>query len=118
MRTTDPVTGEASDQPVIATITGTGTKHLIAVVTDATAFTATTGHPIWVTAQGWTDAADLEVGDQLTGSGGQLHTITGDHHGPWAGTPGATGGRGAGWIVGAGIRSRQVVPGQQGIDLL
>ena len=76
VRTTDPYTGETSDQPVIATITGTGTKHLIAVVTDATAFTATAGHPIWVQAQGWTDAADLEVGDQLTGSGGQVHTIT------------------------------------------
>ena len=76
VRTTDPVTGETSDQPVIATITATGTKHLIAVVTDATAFTATAGHPIWVQAQGWTDAADLEVGDQLTGSGGQVHTIT------------------------------------------
>ncbi len=61
---------------MIATITATGTKHLIAVVTDATAFTATAGHPIWVQAQGWTDAADLAVGDQLTGSGGQVHTIT------------------------------------------
>ena len=76
VRTSDPVTGETSDQPVIATITAAGTKHLIAVVTDATAFTATTGHPIWVQSQGWTDAADLEVGDQLTGSGGQVHTIT------------------------------------------
>jgi hypothetical protein len=50
--TGDPETGEVSAQPVITPITGTGTKHLVEVVTDAGTWTATANHPIWVEGKG------------------------------------------------------------------
>ena len=81
--TTDPVTGEDTAQPVLSTITGTGDKHLIDVVTDAGTWTATAEHPIWVHGKGWTTAADLTVGDQLVGSTGGLLVVRAMHDQGW-----------------------------------
>jgi Pretoxin HINT domain/Short repeats of unknown function len=76
---TDPVTGTTRPEPVTATITGSGPKHLVDVTIDtdgpaghATAkFTATDGHPFWVADLGqWVDAGNLHVGQWLrTGTG-------------------------------------------------
>jgi RHS repeat-associated protein len=81
--TGDPETGEVSAQPVIAPITGTGTKHLVEVVTDAGTWTATANHPIWVDGKGWTQAADLTTGDQLVGSTGGILVVQAMHDLGW-----------------------------------
>lgn len=83
VRTTDPYTGETSDQPVIATITGTGTKHLVDVVTDAGTWTATANHPIWIDGKGWTPAGELTAGDRLVGSTGGILVVKEMHDRGW-----------------------------------
>jgi hypothetical protein len=85
---TDPVTGETTGEPVVATITGTGVKDLVTVTvtTDAGAsgeVTATAGHPFWVADRGvWVDAGDLLPGDWLRTSSGtwvQVSAVEHDH---------------------------------------
>lgn len=85
---TDPVTGETTGEPVVATITGSGVKGLvtITVTTDtgvAGEVTATEGHPFWVADRGvWVDAGDLLPGDWLRTSSGtwvQVSAVEHDH---------------------------------------
>ncbi len=85
---TDTDTGVTSAQPVVAQITGTGDKHLVAITvtgTDGTAgqVVATDGHPFWVAhTQAWTHAADLLPGDWLQTSSGtwvQVSAVEHDH---------------------------------------
>lgn len=87
----DPVTGELTAQPVLNVIVGHGDKHLIGVTTsrappsgyqdalppspDLDTWTATANHPVWVQGAGWTDAEDLELGDQTVGDNGTSRTI-------------------------------------------
>ncbi|MFC8902597.1 polymorphic toxin-type HINT domain-containing protein, partial [Micromonospora sp. NPDC057140] len=81
---------------VTATITGTGTKHLVTITTDeaergdgsqtdgdgdgghgTTKITATDGHPFWVPElHQWIDATDLQVGQWLQTSAGTRVQIT------------------------------------------
>jgi hypothetical protein len=85
---TDPVTGETTGEPVVATITGSGVKDLvtITVTTDTGAsgeVTATVGHPFWVADRGvWVGAGDLLRGDWLRTSSGtwvQVSAVEHDH---------------------------------------
>ncbi|WP_431037738.1 DNRLRE domain-containing protein [Streptomyces sp. P6-2-1] len=82
---TDPTTGDTSPEKVTATITGSGTKHLVDLTLDtdgdkgdATArVTATEGHPFWVPdLKKWRDAGDLEPGQWLSTGPGTKAQIT------------------------------------------
>jgi hypothetical protein len=86
---TDPVTGITQQQPVTATITGSGAKHLVDVTvdTDGSAgdatgkITATDGHPFWVADLGqWVDAGSLRAGQWLRTSTGTWVQITQTQH--------------------------------------
>lgn len=76
---TDPVTATTEAEPVTATITGAGAKHLVDVTVDTDGpagsatgkITATDGHPFWVAGPGkWVVAGHLRVGQWLrTGNG-------------------------------------------------
>lgn len=76
---TDPVTGKTTTKPVVATIIGQGTKHLVEVTIDpdgdegdATGTVVATGnHPFWVPElREWVEAADLKAGQWLRTSAG------------------------------------------------
>ncbi|WP_245596393.1 DNRLRE domain-containing protein [Nocardioides alkalitolerans] len=79
---TDPATGETAAEEVTDLILGEGLKALVRLGTDADAdgetewVTATSNHPFWVKARGWTNAGDLEVGDLLISDDGQLIEVT------------------------------------------
>jgi hypothetical protein len=92
---TDPVTGRTQARTVVATIGGTGVKHLVRVTVDTDGpngdrtgtITATDAHPFWVQdrhpRQGpnlapghWVDATDLHPGDLLRTPTGTLLPIT------------------------------------------
>ncbi|WP_176440059.1 RHS repeat-associated core domain-containing protein [Haloechinothrix alba] len=87
----DPESGERGAREVIDTITGDGHKTLVevTVTTDdagagdagdggSSSVVATAGHPFWVDDRGrWVDAGDLEAGDELRTSGGELVEISG-----------------------------------------
>ncbi|GAB2968378.1 hypothetical protein GCM10027184_16770 [Saccharothrix stipae] len=83
---TDPETGGAVVKPVIALITGRGTKNLVEITVDTDgpgstatgAVIATDKHPFWVDDQGrWIDAQDLRPGDQvLSDRGGRLSVVS------------------------------------------
>jgi hypothetical protein len=88
---TDPETGHTSAETVTATITGSGDKTLVDITVqaddtgtgEAATITATDKHPIWVTNRGhhgsWTDAADLNPGDQLLTPDGSRVRVTAIH---------------------------------------
>lgn len=68
----DPVTGEAGARRVVDVISGAGSKELVDVGVEGGSVTATGQHPFWVDDEGrWVDAADLVVGDDLEGVGGE-----------------------------------------------
>ncbi|MEH1097865.1 polymorphic toxin-type HINT domain-containing protein [Micromonospora sp. CPCC 205561] len=76
---TDPVTGKTTAKPVVATIIGQGTKHLVEVTIDpdgdegdaTESVVATDNHPFWVPGlDEWVDAADLRAGQWLRTSAG------------------------------------------------
>jgi RHS repeat-associated protein len=77
---TDPETGETAAEPVTDLITGDGTKNLVRIGTDPDQdgntdwITATDGHPFW-TNTGWTNAGNLQPGDQLASGNGQTVEI-------------------------------------------
>lgn len=85
---TDPVTGETTVQPVVATIVGEGGKDLIEITIGADnssggdevdTIIATDGHPFWVADRGpsgeWVDASDLQPGDTLLALDGARPTV-------------------------------------------
>lgn len=89
---TDPITGATVAKTVVATIIGSGLKHLVEVTVDVDGnkgdktgvVVATDEHPFWVdSSRAWTNAEELEPGDQLrTPSGAPVevlrtHTRTG-----------------------------------------
>lgn len=78
---TDPITGTTVARTVVATIIGSGLKHLVRVTVDLDGdkgdrtgvVVATDEHPFWVDNTGeWTNAEDLEPGDQLRTPSGAL----------------------------------------------
>jgi RHS repeat-associated protein len=88
VQTQDPVTGQASAQPVLDVIVGQGDKHLIDIAYETPAgvsstLTATANHPIWVEGKGWTYASQLTAGDRMRGSTGGLLLIRKVHDEGW-----------------------------------
>jgi hypothetical protein len=84
---TDPQTGHTGPQPVTATITGEGQKHLVDItITNNNGtthtLTATNRHPFWVQSQKrWTTAEDLHPGHLLrTPTGTHTPITTTRHH--------------------------------------
>ncbi|MFI8085418.1 DNRLRE domain-containing protein [Kitasatospora sp. NPDC086009] len=92
---TDPATGQTRPEPVLSVIYGYGTKHLVDIETatadpsTATASASATGdpdtaaalrvtaeHPVWVSGKGWTDAAQVRVGDSLVTPAGTPVPVT------------------------------------------
>ncbi|MEV7281802.1 DNRLRE domain-containing protein [Streptomyces sp. NPDC093111] len=77
---TDPLTGEASAEPVLDVITGFGLKRIIEIDTDLNASTpplqTTAEHPFWVEGRGWTKAVDIKKGDRLKSPSGDLAPVT------------------------------------------
>lgn len=76
VRATDPTTGRTAAEPVLAQITGSGTKqlHQITVTDDrhTGTVTATADHPFWApTRRDWIDADELRTGESLAGLPGQ-----------------------------------------------
>ncbi|WP_172450809.1 polymorphic toxin-type HINT domain-containing protein [Streptomyces kasugaensis] len=79
---TDPETGKAKAEPVVATIIGNGSKDLVKITVradgdkggeqaDSGALIATDGHPFWVPdLKKWLDAGDLKPGMWLQTSSG------------------------------------------------
>lgn len=67
VQSVDPLTGEASPQPVLETIVGVGVRHLVAirVVGSSEFLVPTAGHPFWVVGTGWVAAEALRPGDEL-----------------------------------------------------
>ena len=82
---TDPETGTTEPEPVVATITSTGEKHLVGITLDTDGptgqatgtLTATDTHPFWVAdLNQWVNATDLQVGQWLRTSTGTWVQIT------------------------------------------
>jgi hypothetical protein len=82
---TDPETGKTQAQPVLATITGTDTKHLIQITVTTPhhkgkksgVVIATDNHPFWTEHPGqWTQAGQLKPGIWLRISAGTYVQIT------------------------------------------
>ncbi|WP_344108452.1 polymorphic toxin-type HINT domain-containing protein [Kribbella alba] len=75
VKATDPATGKTTAEPVVATIIGQGTKHLVDLKvtttspdgsTGAAHVVATDGHPFYLPSEcGWARATDLDVGDLI-----------------------------------------------------
>ncbi|MEV6955514.1 ricin-type beta-trefoil lectin domain protein [Streptomyces sp. NPDC051183] len=76
----DPETGESTAEPVLAVLVAYTTKHMVEVETDLDPSTpgirATAYHPFWVEDRGWTDAADLHLGDRLLATDGSMPIVT------------------------------------------
>jgi RHS repeat-associated protein len=97
---TNPDTGHTEVETVTATITGTGTKHLVTITINThnddthhedsdrrhgdpgtTTITATDGHPFWVPElHQWIDATNLQAGQWLQTSAGTRVQITAVQH--------------------------------------
>ncbi|MFG2021190.1 polymorphic toxin-type HINT domain-containing protein [Actinomadura geliboluensis] len=82
---TDPTTGKTAPQPVLATISRTGAKHLVRLTVDTDGdhgdktgtLVATDNHPFWVPAAGkWIDAGKLKPGTWLRTSAGTHVQLT------------------------------------------
>jgi RHS repeat-associated protein len=83
---TDPELGVTEPRPVVAVITGDGSKDLVEITLDLDGDTgdatgsliATAGHPFWVDDQGrFVDASELRVGDEMrTPDGGAARVVT------------------------------------------
>ncbi|MDN3357330.1 polymorphic toxin-type HINT domain-containing protein [Actinomadura sp. DC4] len=82
---TDPETGKTQGRPVLATITGTGTKHLVQITVTthhhkskkSGVVIATDNHPFWTERPGqWTQAGELKPGMWLRASAGTHVQIT------------------------------------------
>lgn len=71
----DPETGQQGAETVLNPIVGYGAKHLVLIQAGEASWTATDHHPI-LTEDGWTDAIDLRVGDQITDAHGQQVPLT------------------------------------------
>ncbi|TDB85784.1 hypothetical protein E1264_20055 [Actinomadura sp. KC216] len=85
VQATDPATGRTTAQPVVATITGVGSKPLVQLTIDTDGkkghktgvLTATDGHPFWTPTTGtWTEAGKLKPGMWLRTSAGTHVQIT------------------------------------------
>jgi Pretoxin HINT domain len=74
---TDPETGKTAARRVVALIRHSG-KHTMVDLTlsDGSKITSTDGHPFWdATTKTFTDAIDLQVGDEVLSDNGRLLTI-------------------------------------------
>ena len=75
----DQESGERSRQPVLDVIVGYGTKHIVAIDTDLDPLTAplkaTSNHPFWVVGQGWVEAGDVRVGDEMISPDGAISKV-------------------------------------------
>ena len=73
----EPETGRSGGRTVEATIVGSGEKTLVDVELNDDIIVATDLHPFWVVNdETWTDAIDLEPGDQLLLSDGTTSDVT------------------------------------------
>jgi hypothetical protein len=84
----DPETGDLVGEPVLGVIVGSGGKRLIDLTVDdgsvlGARFTATDVHPIWIEGKGWTEAAEVAVGDLMRGSTGGLVRVRAVHDQGW-----------------------------------
>ena len=76
----DPETGERGARQVTNVIVGEGSKDLVEIDIDGETITATDGHPFWVASDfEWTDAEDLEVGDELLLADGSTVAVDAVH---------------------------------------
>jgi hypothetical protein len=74
----DPATGVSSAQPVVGTITGTGSKRLVHLTVGDATLTATANHRFWVSTRAeWVAAGQLTIGDRIGGGAGGDLLVTG-----------------------------------------
>ncbi|WP_240138757.1 polymorphic toxin-type HINT domain-containing protein [Streptomyces sp. MUM 178J] len=72
----DPETGRSTAQPVTDTFRHP-TRRLADITLADGSLTSTVGHRFFVAGRGWTQVADLRVGDRLRTPDGSLHAVTG-----------------------------------------
>ncbi|GAA0911077.1 hypothetical protein GCM10009558_016940 [Virgisporangium aurantiacum] len=81
----DPETGETGYRPVVATIVGTGDKHLVRLTIDTDGdrgdatgtIVATDKHPFWLPQPGrWVDAGEIVAGQALQTASGATVRVT------------------------------------------